>query len=108
MKRRNFIQISALGAGTSLFAGTSAIASTIRPINQMDQLTSRIADIVPISLEERRSRIAKAQSLMDKNGFSAMVLDSGTSMNYFTGMTWGQSERPMVAVIPAKGEVSYI
>ncbi|WP_139183536.1 aminopeptidase P family N-terminal domain-containing protein [Algoriphagus alkaliphilus] len=63
--------------------------------------TSNSFDIVPISLEERRFRIAKAQCLMDKNGFSAIVLDSGTSMNYFTAMTWGQSERPMLAVIPA-------
>ena len=110
MNRRNFMQVSALGAGTSLIAGTSAFASAKSTTveSQLDQLTSRVADVVPISIEERKSRIAKAQSLMDKNGFAAIVLDSGTSMNYFTGMTWGQSERPMVAIIPAKGEVSYI
>ena len=104
------MQVSALGAGTSLIAGTSAFASAKSTTveSQLDQLTSRVADVVPISIEERKSRIAKAQSLMDKNGFAAIVLDSGTSMNYFTGMTWGQSERPMVAIIPAKGEVSYI
>jgi Xaa-Pro dipeptidase len=110
MKRRNFIHMSALGAGTSLFAGTSAFGLSQRSseIISLDQLTSWEADIVPISLEERKSRIAKAQELMRKNGIQAVVLDSGTSMEYFTGMTWGQSERPMVAVIPAKGEVSYI
>lgn len=75
---------------------------------QLDQLTSCVADIVPISIAERKSRISKAQRLMEEKGFRAIVLDSGTSMNYFTGMTWGQSERPMVAVIPAKGEVSYV
>ncbi len=110
MKRRNFIQLSAIGAGTSLLAGTPSFATT-KPENitsQIDQLTSRMADVVPISLEERKARIAKAQSLMDKNGIKAIVLDSGTSMNYFTGLTWGQSERPMVAVIPAKGDVRYI
>jgi Xaa-Pro dipeptidase len=110
MKRRNFIQLSALGAGTSLLTGTSAygIARPKTTKTKMDELTSRVADIVPISLEERKARIAKAQRLMEEKGFRAIVLDSGTSMIYFTGMTWGQSERPMVAIIPAKGEVSYI
>ncbi|GMQ29970.1 metallopeptidase MdpA [Algoriphagus confluentis] len=109
MKRRNFMQITALGAGTSLFTGTSAWAgSTLSTESQLEKLTSRVEDIQPISLEERKSRIAKAQNLMGQNGMVAIVLDSGTSMNYFTGMTWGQSERPMVVVIPARGEVSYI
>ncbi|MFN3996734.1 M24 family metallopeptidase [Algoriphagus sp.] len=110
MKRRNFMQISALGAGTALFAGTSAFAATKSKTleSPSDRLTSRMGDVVPISLEERKARIAKAQRLMEEKGFRAIILDSGTSMNYFTGMTWGQSERPMVVVIPAKGDVSYI
>jgi Xaa-Pro dipeptidase len=112
MNRRNFINVSAMTAGASILTG-AVVASTRKgtPIlesSSLDLLSSKIADVVPISLDERKARVSKAQNLMDKNGFSAIVLDSGTSMNYFTGMTWGQSERPMVAVIPAKGEVSYI
>jgi Xaa-Pro dipeptidase len=38
----------------------------------------------------------------------ALILDSGTSLKYFTGISWGASERPMVAVIPAKGELRYV
>lgn len=104
------MHLTALGAGTSFFAGTSAFA-TIESHSlesQLGRLTSRVAEIIPITVEERKARIAKAQRLMDKNGFAAIVLDSGTSMNYFTGMTWGQSERPMVVVIPAKGDVCYV
>ncbi|MBN7809972.1 aminopeptidase P family protein [Algoriphagus sp. H41] len=110
MKRRNFIHMSALGAGSSLLAAGSAFgASKSDPIEtKLEQLASRVADVVPISMEERKARVAKAQDLMAKNGFAAIVLDSGTTMNYFTAMTWGQSERPMVAVIPAKGEVSFV
>ncbi|TDQ17206.1 Xaa-Pro dipeptidase [Algoriphagus boseongensis] len=102
--------MSALGAGSSLLAGTTAFGSSkaVSEANPFDRLPSFDAEIVPISMEERRSRIAKAQELMGKNGIQAIVLDSGTSMDYFTGMRWGQSERPMVAVIPAKGEVSYV
>ncbi|RIW18907.1 aminopeptidase P family protein [Algoriphagus lacus] len=108
MKRRNFIQLSALGFGTSILSSTSVYGAKKTSSPDFDQLTSRMADVVPISLEERKARIAKAQSLMEKNGIRAIVLDSGTSMNYFTGLTWGQSERPMVVVISAKGEVRYI
>ncbi|WP_343851484.1 Xaa-Pro peptidase family protein [Algoriphagus jejuensis] len=102
--------MSALGAGTSLFAAGSAFGMS-KPDSlevNLDRLTSRVADVVPISMEERKTRVSKAQELMAKNGFAAIVLDSGTTMSYFTGMGWGQSERPMVVVIPAKGEVSYI
>lgn len=102
--------MSALGAGTSILTGSSTFASPGRAVSGLflNEKNSKVAEIVPISQEERKSRIAKAQSLMEKNGFSAIVLDSGTSMNYFTGMSWGQSERPMVVVIPAKGDVSYV
>ncbi|OOG78828.1 hypothetical protein B0E43_00240 [Algoriphagus sp. A40] len=98
-------------AGATLLAGTasgSVKKTNKQSISPLESLSSKLVEVVPISLEERKIRIAKAQDLMAKNGFAAIVLDSGTSMNYFTGMTWGQSERPMVVVIPAKGEVSYI
>ena len=113
MNRRNFINVSAMTAGASILTGAAAYSnsnssSTIQSTSPLDILSSRVEDIVPISVEERKARVAKAQDLMGKNGIRAIVLDSGTTMNYFTGMTWGQSERPMVAVIPAKGEVSYI
>jgi Xaa-Pro dipeptidase len=111
MNRRNFLNISAMTAGASILTGSAAYST---PTSQsdltslLDSLGSRVADVAPISLAERKARVAKAQGLMEKNGIQAIVLDSGTSMNYFTSMTWGQSERPMVVVLPAKGEVSYI
>jgi Xaa-Pro dipeptidase len=64
--------------------------------------------IVPISNQEREARIEKAQKLMVENKIEALYLDAGTSMIYFTGIRWGQSERLMAAIIPAKGEVKYI
>lgn len=112
MNRRNFINATAITAGASLLSGIAAAkgsSGTSDPqFFPLESRNSRVADIVPISIAERKSRISKAQRLMEEKGFRAIVLDSGTSMNYFTGMTWGQSERPMVAVIPVKGEVSYV
>ncbi|HEX6462839.1 MAG TPA: Xaa-Pro peptidase family protein, partial [Vicinamibacterales bacterium] len=62
----------------------------------------------PITEEERRGRIAKAQRLMSEQGIGAIIFESGTSMSYFTGVRWGLSERPFVLVIPAKGDLAWI
>ncbi len=65
-------------------------------------------DAMPITTEERVARIAKAQQLMSEQKIDALILDAGTSMKYFTGIGWWQSERTMVAIIPAKGDPKYI
>lgn len=64
--------------------------------------------IVPISDDERRARIAKAQQLMAQNKMGAIYLEPGSGMFYFTGMRWGTSERMFALVIPARGEISWI
>ena len=52
--------------------------------------------------------MAKAQRLMLQNKIEALVLEGGSSMEYFTGISWWLSERTMVAVIPASGEIIYV
>ncbi|MFN5598894.1 MAG: M24 family metallopeptidase [Gemmatimonas sp.] len=59
--------------------------------------------MVPISVDERRARLEKARRLMVENKHDALMLAGGTSMEYFTGMRWGNSERLLAVVIPAKG-----
>lgn len=71
-------------------------------------LTPMTSGIAPISLDERRARIEKAQRLMARHRLGAILLESGSSMSYFTGMKWGLSERPFVAVIPARGEIAFV
>src|ERR1051326_3423899 len=45
---------------------------------------------------------------MTEQGIGAIVLESGTSMSYYTNVRWGLSERPFLLVIPAKGEPAWI
>jgi Xaa-Pro dipeptidase len=59
----------------------------------------------PISVEERRARIAKLQRLMVEQKIGALILESGSSLDYFTGIQWHRSERTTAAVIPARGGV---
>ena len=58
----------------------------------------------PISSAERLSRLARARSLMQTNGIGAILVESGPSLDYFTGVRWWRSERPTAAVIPASGD----
>ena len=57
----------------------------------------------PITADERRARIEKAKRLMGEQKIDAIILAGGTSLNYFTGIRWGNSERLTAVVIPKVG-----
>ncbi|RYD88170.1 MAG: aminopeptidase P family protein, partial [Sphingomonadales bacterium] len=71
-------------------------------------LTSMAKDAKPITAEERLARIAKAQRLMRAEGMSALLIEAGSSLLYFTGIDWWRSERLTAAIIPAEGELLII
>ncbi len=108
VKRRDFLQLSAMVAGTGIVTGFSSLTSKEKDKKILADLQSMTDDVVPISIEERKTRISKVQRLMMDQKIEALVLDAGTSMEYFTGISWGTSERPMVVVIPAKSEPRYV
>jgi len=111
MKRRNFIKKTAIGASAALVTGMSSCVSnetTTKETTIFDSLKSMTTGIAPITVKERKSRIKKAQKLMQENNLQAILLDAGTSLKYFTGLSWWPSERPMIAMIPASGAVRYI
>ena len=107
MKRRDFINLTALVGTTGLVSGfRSPEIPKINP-GEINSLRSITNEIVPISVAERESRIEKAQRLLVENKMAALILDCGTSLSYFTGIKWWPSERTMVAIIPAHGTVRY-
>jgi Xaa-Pro dipeptidase len=59
----------------------------------------------PISAEERLRRIARLQALMTQQKIGALLVESGSSLEYFTGISWHRSERTTAAIVPAKGAV---
>ena len=93
MQRRNFIKGGLLASTLSLKSSSSALA----PI-----------EFTPISAEERKMRVTKAQKLMAEKQIQAIILDAGINMNYFTGISWHPSERSMLAIIPVKGDPFFI
>lgn len=61
--------------------------------------------VKPISPEERAARVAKGQSLLRRKKLAALLVESGSTLEYFTGIRWWTSERVTAAVLPADGQV---
>jgi Xaa-Pro dipeptidase len=66
-------------------------------------LTSMRDRAKPITTEERRGRLERARRLMAEQKIDAIILTGGTSLSYFTGIRWGNSERLFAVVIPKTG-----
>jgi Xaa-Pro dipeptidase len=111
MNRRKFVGRSAglIGAaaiGPALVeAATAGAQAAPGPIASLKPLGP---PVTPITDDERRARIEKARRLMTENGIDAMFLEGGSSMFYFTGVRWGNSERTFGVVIPARGDLAWV
>ena len=112
VSRRTFVHASTTAAGATLLAANDVIAQGRGSGNPVPASIAALQPLAnpapPITDDERRARIAKAQRLMTEQGLGAIVLEGGTSMSYFVNVRWGLSERPFLVVIPAKGDVAYI
>ena len=97
VSRRGFLAGASLAGAAGVVTAGSASLVRAAP--------GAIALPPPISVEERRARIAKAQRIMTGRGIGALLVESGSTLEYFTGVQWRRSERVTAAVIPAAGEV---
>lgn len=101
MRRRAFL--TAAAATVTAAAAYSAVPrlSHAAPAG----LASMTRAAKPISVEERRARIARVQQLMGERKIGALIIESGSSLEYFTGIQWHRSERTTATVIPARGDI---
>ena len=97
--RRAFL---AVGAATPLIAASSQQAVAAEPATKLKSL---VGSAKPITVEERRARIAKVQRLMREAKVGALLVEAGSTLEYFTGIRWWRSERTTAAIIPADGDV---
>lgn len=58
----------------------------------------------PISGAERLQRLTRARDMMRQKGIGAILVESGPSLDYYTGIQWWRSERLTGVVIPAEGD----
>jgi Xaa-Pro dipeptidase len=101
LSRRSFLRFSA--AGGALALGTGAPVRAAAPA--VSGLTPLTGAAQPITAEEHGARLAKVQGLMQQHGTAALLVEAGSSLEYFTGIRWHRSERTTAAVIPAAGPV---
>lgn len=101
MRRRDFLSAAVAAGGALTLSGWPALAAPAGVAG----LTSLTVGAKPISAGERQARIAKLQRLMVEQDVGALIVESGSSLDYFTGIQWHRSERTTAAVIPARGDV---
>ena len=99
VSRRAFFGMTAAGAALIASASDSIADS---PVENLNTLT---AGVRPITAEEHAARIAALQSKMRQGRISSLLVESGSSLEYFTGIRWRRSERTTAAVIPEEGGV---
>jgi Xaa-Pro dipeptidase len=103
--RRAFLKSACAWTLTASAATRRAAAADFAAPATAPGLMSITGNARPISAAERRARIAKVQTLMEQRKIGALLIESGASLEYFTGIRWRRSERTTAAVIPAHGEV---
>ena len=93
-------------------AGAAAVAGAVAPALAAPATTAGLKSITggaqPITAADRQARIAKARRLMGDEGLSALLIEPGASLVYFTGVQWGRSERLTAAVLPVEGEIAVV
>jgi Xaa-Pro dipeptidase len=103
--RRHFLAgIAPAALLTALPSHASAAESKPSLPPAIAALVNRRSEAVPITSAEREARIGKARELMEQKNIAAICMAGGTSLEYFTGVKWWNSERLMLLVLPAKGQ----
>ncbi len=108
--RRQFLTNAAIlsAAAVPAFAqrGRAKPCGALPP--SLAALHSRAAEARPITADERRERLERARQLMGENKLDAIFLAGGTSLVYFTGIHWDNSERLFAMVLPQKGPSFFV
>jgi len=111
LSRRELVHLSLASAAGALVPRTSA-AQSPAPAGDtppaIDALRPMTDGVTPITLDEHRTRLARAQALMRGENLDAIVLASGSGLDYFTGAEWGLSERFFGAVITREGDPAWV
>jgi Xaa-Pro dipeptidase len=111
LSRRDLLHLSLVSAAGAIVPRASA-AQSPAPAGEtppaIDALRPLTDGVTPITLDEHRARITRAQALMRGESLDAIVLASGSGLEYFTGAGWGLSERFFGAVITREGDPAWV
>jgi len=102
LSKRQFLKLTG-AASASAALPSMAAGNAAEP-----ELPNLVAGLQPISVDERKARVAKAQRLLAEHDIDALLLEAGSALVYFTGVRWWRSERFTGAVIPREGDIAFV
>ncbi len=109
LSRRQWLEFAGAGAAWTALPQRSRYAAAAEELPPAIAALRPMTDgIQPISLDERRARLVRAQKLLAETGLDAIVLASGSTLSYFTGAQWGLSERFFAAVVTKDGYPGWV
>jgi len=103
--KRDFLKLGAASGLAGMLPGPSGASQAQGSDRGLAPVTG---DVQPISVQERRQRVSRAQQLMREHDMAAILLEPGSAMLYFTGIEWWRSERLTAVVIPREGEIGVV
>lgn len=60
--------------------------------------------VPPITAAEHLARLERARALMGALGWDALLVGAGASLRYYTGVSWGATERMVALLLPVSGD----
>ena len=115
MNKRHFLKLAGAGFAMAPAASMAALSTSnstnqndVSHLNNLSHLNNTTGAAKPITAEERKARIEKAQSLMKAQDIAAILIEPGAAMDYFSGIQWWRSERLTALIIPQKGEMAVV
>jgi Xaa-Pro dipeptidase len=112
MDRRRFftaagstVALSALGAGQTFAQENAAAASAHFDADTIKTMRDRIR---PIGAGEFEARREQARRYMKDNAIDAIFVEGGTTLKYYTGLSWWLSERLFAMVLPQRGDPFFV
>jgi Xaa-Pro dipeptidase len=107
--RRRLLQLSGCAGALVATEGTRSEAQSPDALPPAVRGLRPMTDgVLPVTVDEHRTRLARAQRLLAESGLHAMVVGPGSSLAYFTGAEWGLSERFLGVVLGRSGDPIWI
>ncbi|MEZ4452118.1 MAG: Xaa-Pro peptidase family protein [Nannocystaceae bacterium] len=97
-------------AATTSPGPTSAPEDAANPgsLGDFSALAGRCDGVSPIAAAEYEARQERARARCREQGIHGLVCEAGPSLRYFTGVRWGLSERPLLFVLPVRGDPFFV
>ncbi len=106
LSRRSFFRQTTAALGTIEIGGATLPAQTPGS-DAFAHLKNLTAGIPHLTKSDFEARLERARKLMADCDVDLLYLNGGTTLEYFSGIRWGLSERMFAMLIPVKGEIAF-